>query len=150
MSELMQNLAESQTQISETLITLLNDLNKDANYRDINMKEQNRHLARIATALEKMVGGTNIGEHVERYEKKLEEEGKTNTAESKEVGQEEKAQPNVTHDDLKALCLSKSREETSNKPKLKALLKEYGAAKVNDVKDGDVAVIIERINKGDF
>ena len=56
-----------------------------------------------------------------------------------------------THDDLKALCLSKSREDVSNKPKLKALLKEFGAAKVLDVKSKeDLTTIITRINAGEF
>ena len=52
-----------------------------------------------------------------------------------------------THDDLKALCLSKSREDVANKPKLKSLLKEFGAAKVLDVKSKeDLTTIITRIN----
>lgn len=56
-----------------------------------------------------------------------------------------------THDDLKALCLSKSREDVANKPKLKALLKEFGAAKVLDVKSKeDLTTIITRINSGEF
>ncbi|HEY7867489.1 MAG TPA: hypothetical protein VIC51_15985 [Psychromonas sp.] len=146
----LENLTESQIQISETLTTFLNDWNKDANYRDMAMKEQNRHLARIASALEKLAGGTTLSAHNENYEQKLEadkqsaEEVKTEKVEPKQSEKE------YTHDELKKLCLSKSREDLANKPKLKALLKEYGAAKANDVPNDKLAELIERINKGEF
>jgi ABC-type Fe3+-citrate transport system substrate-binding protein len=151
----LENLTESQAQISETLTTFLNDWNKDANYRDIAMKEQNRHLARIASALEKLAGGTTISSHNKNYEKKLEadkqsaEEVKGEEVKTKEV-EPEQSEKEYTHDELKKLCLSKSREDLANKPKLKALLKEYGAAKANDVPDDKLAELIERINKGEF
>ncbi len=172
--------------------TFLNDYTKDTLYRDMAMKEQNRHLARIASALEKLSGGTVLSEHNERYEQKLEADGKVvekedlefpvymnhaescsvyianNTKEldsalanmadivSKEFYEEckakyEQSEKTYTHDDLKALCLSKSREDVANKPKLKALLKEFGAAKVLDVKSKeDLTIIITRINAGEF
>lgn len=146
----LENLTESQTQISETLTTFLNDWNKDANYRDIAMKEQNRHLARIASALEKLAGGTTLSSHNENYEKKLEADKQSaEEVKTKEV-EPEQSEKEYTHDELKKLCLSKSREDLANKPKLKALLKEYGAAKANDVPNDKLAELIELINKGEF
>ena len=135
--------------------TFLNDYTKDTLYRDMAMKEQNRHLARIASALEKLSGGTALSEHNERYEQKLEVDKQ---AEQIDVTKTEKVEEvkeletqTYTHDDLKALCLSKSREDVANKPKLKALLKEFGAAKVLDVKSKeDLTTIIDRINSGEF
>lgn len=62
----------------------------------------------------------------------------------------EQVKESYSHDDLKALCLSKSREDVENKVKLKALLKEYGAVKVTDVNSSDLAVVIGRIQSGDF
>lgn len=55
-----------------------------------------------------------------------------------------------THEDLKALCLSKSREDIANKPKLKALLKKYDGVKVSDVKEGDLIKIKDAIESGDY
>lgn len=194
-TKILENLTESQTQISEALTTFLNDWNKDANCRDMAMKEQNRHLARIASALEKLAGGTTISSHNENYEQKLEADkankvddtGKEDItfpvylhhAESESVcianneselesalknmadivpkkfyeeckAKYEQSEKEYTHDELKKLCLSKSREDLANKPKLKALLKEYGAAKANDVPNDKLAELIERINKGGF
>ena len=157
-TKILENLTESQTQISEALTTFLNDWNKDANYRDMAMKEQNRHLARIASALEKLAGGTTISSHNENYEQKLEadkqsaEEVKSEKVEEvkTEKVEPEQSEKEYTHDELKKLCLSKSREDLANKPKLKALLKEYGAAKANDVPNDKLAELIERINKGEF
>lgn len=151
MSTTLENIQESQTQISEVFTTFLNDWNKDANYRDMAMKEQNRHLARIASALEKLAGGTNLSEHNERYEKKLEDDAKTEVVEEKtEVVEHEQSEKAYTHDDLKALCLAKSREDLSNKPKLKALLKEFGAVKAVDVPDDKLGELIGRIESGEF
>lgn len=152
MSTTLENIQESQTQISEVFTTFLNDWNKDANYRDMGMKEQNRHLARIASALEKLAGGTNLSEHNERYEKKLEADAaKSDEVEQKtEVVEPEQSEKTYTHDDLKALCLAKSREDLSNKPKLKALLKEFGAVKAVDVPDDKLSELIGRIESGEF
>lgn len=206
-TKILENLTESQTQISEVFTTFLNDWNKDANYRDMAMKEQNRHLARIASALEKLAGGTTISSHNENYEQKLEADNQSAEevlsitywvdTEYKCFGiiegdgleeysdavpssfrictereytkftkrfsgqplllseyivkiRSEQSEKEYTHDELKKLCLSKSREDLANKPKLKALLKEYGAAKANDVPNDKLAELIERINKGEF
>ena len=70
------------------------------------------------------------------------------TPEKVEVEKPEESK--VTHEDLKALCLAKSREDIKNKPKLKGLLKNYDAVKATDVKKEDLPVIIERINSGDY
>lgn len=148
--EILENLTDSQTLISEALTTFLNDWNKDANYRDMAMKEQNRHLARIASALEKLAGGTTISSHNENYEQKLEADKQSAEEVKTEKVEPEQSEKEYTHDELKKLCLSKSREDLANKPKLKALLKEYGAAKANDVPDDKLAELIERINKGEF
>lgn len=56
----------------------------------------------------------------------------------------------MTHDDLKAICLAKSREDVSNKPKLKALLAEYGAAKAIDVPADKLSEVILKIEQGKF
>ena len=147
MNTTLENIQESQTQISEVFTTFLNDWNKDANYRDMAMKEQNRHLARIASALEKLAGGTNLSEHNERYEKKLEADAAKSDKVEQKTEQNEKT---YTHDDLKALCLAKSREDLSNKPKLKALLKEFGAVKAVDVPNDKLSELIGRIESGEF
>lgn len=135
--------------------TFLNDYTKDTLYRDMAMKEQNRHLARIASALEKLSGGTALSEHNERYEQKLEADKQAEQLDAKKTEKVEEVKEletqTYTYDDLKALCLSKSREDVANKPKLKALLKEFGAAKVLDVKSKeDLTTIITRINAGEF
>lgn len=56
----------------------------------------------------------------------------------------------MTHDDLKAICLAKSREDVKNKPKLKALLAEYGAAKAVDVPSDKLSEVILKIERGEF
>ena len=55
-----------------------------------------------------------------------------------------------THDMLKAACLASSRESADNKPKLKALLKEYGANKAADVPVGKLEEIVTKIEQGEF
>jgi len=150
----LDNIATAQASLADSLSTLVNDLSKSEHYRDMNMKEQNRHLARIATALEKLVGGTNLGVHVERYQAKLDAEQTSEdvqTAEFKQALSETKEQAKTyTHDDLKALCMSKSREDTANKAKLKALLSSYGASKASDVQNSKLAEIIAKIESGEF
>lgn len=152
MKDTLENLTSSQADISSTLTTFLNDWNKDANYRDMAMKEQNRHLARIASALEKLACGTTISSHNENYEQKLEADKQAKEVEEvkTEHVEPEQSKKEYTHDELKKLCLAKSREDLANKPKLKSLLKEYGAAKANDVPNDKLAELIERINKGEF
>ena len=55
-----------------------------------------------------------------------------------------------THNMLKAACLASSRESADNKPKLKALLKEYGANKAADVPVGKLEEIVTKIEQGEF
>jgi hypothetical protein len=55
-----------------------------------------------------------------------------------------------THEDLKKACLKMVRDDIANKPKLKALLAEYGANKAIDVEQAKLSEIITRINTGDF
>lgn len=55
-----------------------------------------------------------------------------------------------THEDLKKACLKMVRDDIANKPKLKALLAEYGANKAIDVEKAKLSEIITRINTGDF
>ncbi len=93
-------------------------------------------LERIATALE---GGT----------KPVVKEKPTKKPKAKkEVAVEEK--PTFTHADLKTACLAKSREDVGNKPRLKALLGEYGAAKAVDIPEDKLAEVIGKIEKGEF
>lgn len=55
-----------------------------------------------------------------------------------------------THEDLKKACLKMVRDDIANKPKLKALLAEYGANKAIDVELAKLSEVITRINTGDF
>ncbi len=48
-----------------------------------------------------------------------------------------------TKEALRDLFIAKTRDNTENKAKIKELLKLYGAAKINDLKDGDLAEIFE-------
>lgn len=66
---------------------------------------------------------------------------------------QEKAEPvetTYTHDDLKAACMTASRADVGNKPKLKALLAEYGASKAVDVAQDKLAEVIGKINAGEY
>lgn len=107
-----------------------------------------RQLTRIADALELAI----LPQNNQAYAGKVEEVLNVKNAEQELAPKEEVKQesPAYTHDDLKKLCLNKSREDIANKPKLKALLKEYGAAKANDVPNDKLGELIERINKGEF
>lgn len=101
------------------------------------------YLERIAIALETLVGQGNSLSAV------FEE---TPVEVKPEVSVEETPVENkqLTHDDLKALCLKTARESTGNRDKLKALLSEYNATKAVDVKLADIKTIIDRINAGKF
>ncbi len=48
-----------------------------------------------------------------------------------------------TKETLRDLFIEKTRNDTENKAKIKELLKLYGAAKINDLKDGDLAEIYQ-------
>ena len=113
-----------------------------------------KQLTRIADALELAILPQNNTAYADKVKEVLnvddaQQELAPKTEKVEEV--KELETQTYTHDDLKALCLSKSREDVSNKPKLKALLKEFGAAKVLDVKSKeDLTTIITRINAGEF
>lgn len=122
------------------------------------MNEENsyeilRQLTRIADALELAILPQNNTAYADKVKETLNvDDAKQELAPETENEQVETEQTKdeYTHDDLKKLCLSKSREDLANKPKLKALLKEYGAAKANDVPSDKLAELIGRINKGEF
>lgn len=107
-----------------------------------------KQLTRIADALELAILPQNNTAYADKVKETLNvDNAKQELAPEVEPEQSEKE---YTHDELKKLCLSKSREDLANKPKLKALLKEYGAAKANDVPNDKLAELIERIEKGEF
>lgn len=115
-------------------------------------------LTRIANALELAILPQNNTAYAEKVKEtlnvddakqELAPEVKSEQVEP-EAKQPEQSEKEYTHDELKKLCLSKSREDLANKPKLKALLKEYGAAKANDVPDDKLGELITRIKSGEF
>ena len=109
-----------------------------------------KQLTRIADALELAILPQNNTAYADKVKETLNVDDAVQELAPKEEVKELETQT-YTHDDLKALCLSKSREDVANKPKLKALLKEFGAAKVLDVKSKeDLTTIITRINSGEF
>tara|TARA_R100000951_G_scaffold68295_1_gene57638 strand:- start:427 stop:798 length:372 start_codon:yes stop_codon:yes gene_type:complete len=117
-----------------------------------------KQLTRIADALELAILPQNNTAYADKVKETLNVDDAVQELAPKEEVKTEKVEEvkeletqTYTHDDLKALCLSKSREDVANKPKLKALLKEFGAAKVLDVKSKeDLTTIITRINSGEF
>lgn len=113
-----------------------------------------KQLTRIADALELAILPQNNTAYADKVKETLNvDDAKQELAPENEAVEkvEELSEQTYTHDDLKALCLSKSREDVSNKPKLKALLKEFGAAKVLDITSKeDLTTIITRINAGEF
>jgi hypothetical protein len=103
--------------------------------------KNNNYLERIAIALETLVNQGNS------LSAEFEEVIKSSPTPVEETPVENKQ---LTHDDLKALCLKTARESTGNRDKLKALLSEYNATKAVDVKSADIKTIIDRINAGKF
>ena len=64
-----------------------------------------------------------------------------------EVTKEEPAKTaseSFTHDQLRDLLMSKSRENPNLKATIKDLLSKYGATKVADVKESDLKFIVEK------
>ena len=48
-----------------------------------------------------------------------------------------------THDDIRAAILSANRADADNKKTIKALMETYGAKKVTDIKEADIAKFLE-------
>tara|TARA_R100000544_G_C2227019_1_gene61474 strand:+ start:386 stop:727 length:342 start_codon:yes stop_codon:yes gene_type:complete len=107
-----------------------------------------KQLTRIADALELAI----LPQNNQAYSEKVKETLNVDDAQQELAPKAEPEQSvkTYTHDDLKKLCLVKSREDIVNKPKLKALLKEYGAAKANDVPVDKLAELIAKIESGEF
>ena len=109
-----------------------------------------KQLTRIADALELAILPQNNTAYADKVKETLNvDDAKQELAPEVEKTKELETKT-YTHDDLKALCLAKSREDVANKPKLKGLLKSYGAVKANDVKQSNLAEIIAKINSGEF
>jgi hypothetical protein len=105
-------------------------------------------LNRIANALETLVGqGNHLASDIAPIIQEVKAEEPTATATA--TATPEPVQT-FTHADLKAACLFKSRENVANKPKLKALLAEYGANKAVDIKEDKLKEVINKIEKGEF
>lgn len=58
--------------------------------------------------------------------------------------EEPKEEETTTHDQLRDLFMSKSRENPKLKAPIKKLLGSYGATKVTDVKESDLKFIMEK------
>lgn len=56
----------------------------------------------------------------------------------------------IDHDTLRDLALETNRANPDKKKALKAMLKEYGASKIYDLKGGDIETVFNRIMKGDY
>lgn len=105
------------------------------------MKDQQLEvLTRIAVALEQLA---LIADYTP-------EQIKTEKSQIKKEQLEESKAVSYTHEDLKTACLTASRANQENKPKLKALLKEYGANKAVEVPLEKLEEVITKINKGEF
>jgi hypothetical protein len=105
-----------------------------------------KQLTRIADALELAV----LPQNNSAYAEKVEEVLGVKDAVQPLVSETKESVKTYTHEDLKALCMSKSREDTANKAKLKALLSSYGASKASDVPNNKLAEIIAKIESGEF
>lgn len=76
---------------------------------------------------------------------------KADTPKKEEVETEPEQKAEVTHDDLKQLCLDKVREDKSFKETLKAYLDtEFGVKKTGDVPDDKVAEAYDKIKSGEL
>jgi hypothetical protein len=109
-----------------------------------------KQLMRIADALELAVLPQNNSAYAEKVEEVLGVKDAEQPLKSETKEQTKTETKTYTHDDLKALCMSKSREDTANKAKLKALLSSYGAVKASDVPNDKLAEIIAKIESGEF
>jgi hypothetical protein len=58
---------------------------------------------------------------------------------------EQDEQPTITHNDLQSLILSKVRDNMDHKPTAKAILKEFGAAKVSDLSDDKLQAVYDKV-----
>ena len=55
-----------------------------------------------------------------------------------------------THQSVKELILELNREDPKRKPKLKALLESFGATKVSDIKEEDLAPLATKLETGAY
>jgi hypothetical protein len=58
---------------------------------------------------------------------------------------EQAEQPTITHNDLQTLILSKVRENMEHKPTVKAILKDFKAAKVSDLPDDKLQAVYDKV-----
>jgi hypothetical protein len=58
---------------------------------------------------------------------------------------EQVEQVTITHSDLQSLILSKVRDNMDHKPTAKAILKEFGAAKVSDLSDDNLQAVYDKV-----
>ena len=147
--DLLGTIVETNEGIESNLMTQVREQEKTAMHQALHNGKLLVVLERIATALE---GGVKaIAPTIDTkadVKPVVKEKPIKKTTSKKEVPVEEK--PMFTHADLKTACLAKSREDVGNKPKLKALLSEYGAAKAVDIPEDKLAEVIGKIEKGEF
>jgi hypothetical protein len=55
-------------------------------------------------------------------------------------------QVTITHNDLQSLILSKVRDNMDHKPTAKAILKEFGAAKVSDLSEDKLQAVYDKVS----
>lgn len=147
--DLLGTIVETNEGIESSLMIMIREQEKTNMHQALHNGKLLVALERIATALE---GKSPIAATVDTkadVKSDVKEKPKAKAKpKTKEVPVEEK--PKFTHADLKTACLAKSREDVGNKPKLKALLGEYGAAKAVDIPEDKLAEVIGKIEKGEF
>jgi hypothetical protein len=53
--------------------------------------------------------------------------------------------PEMTHEELKQVCLEKVRKDATNKAKIKSILAEYGATKAGDISSEKLVEVIGKV-----
>lgn len=149
--DLLGNITETNEGIESNLMTMLREQSRSNEYQALHNGKLLAVLDRIANALEgkKPEVELDFSKTESTPEKKTKPKAKKETAPIEKEPVEE-VKTALTHADLKAACLAKSRENVANKPKLKALLSNYGASKAVDIPLDKLEEVIGLIEKGEF
>lgn len=70
---------------------------------------------------------------------------KQDFSEPVQVETEQPKAATVTHDDVQSAILAKVRASMDNKPKVKAILSEFKAAKVSDIDAAQLAAVLSKV-----
>lgn len=139
LEDLLGSVVETNEGIESNLMIMLREQSKSNEYQALHNGKLIAVLDRIANALEGKK--PNVELDFSKFEPTPEKKAKKET---------EHTPKGFNHEDLKTACLSKSRENVANKPKLKALLAKYGANKAIDVPLDKLEEVISLIEKGEF